>query len=288
MILTFLYCEGPHDMAFLAKLIKEAKQAKSEINKVADLPETIKKLVSSAIDKVENESIRIDKPLQVFFPNKVFALKGEHYICLYSMGGKDRLNASLQNIKDSKLLISHKKITKVDSVRHAFVLDADYRFLENGQENEKGGIENTLKNLSTEIKKVIDDFPSFEKHASWLETDYGDIGNFIFTDSTNTEGTLEDLLETLIKDNTKPMIAHSEDFCDQVKAFDALRKAKTKDKTKIQKIKFTSITQVYHPGSSLAVGLQNDKIIDSEKIKKDKIVTEFESFIDFRLEKPAR
>ncbi|HHF2880472.1 DUF3226 domain-containing protein [Vibrio alginolyticus] len=279
MKLTFLYCEGPHDMAFLAKLIKDLDLTNNEVNTVSDLHETIKNIVLGAIEKIDSESIRIDKPLRVFFPNKVFALKNDHYVCIFSMGGKDNLEAALQNIVTNKLLLKYPKVSKVDLLRHAFVLDADYKHLEDGKPNPQGGIINTLSNLSREIQGYVNEFEEFTNHANWHDTSFGQIGNFIFYDSTEEEGTLEDLLEQFVKDSAEPMLEPSNHFCSSVKTFDIDRKAKAKDKTKQQKIVFTSMTQVFHPGCSLAVGLQNDKVIDSEKIKTHKISKEFEDFL---------
>ena len=277
MILTFLYCEGPHDMAFLAKLIKGLNITNNEINTVSDLPDAIKNIVTGAIGKLDNESIRIDKPLRVFFPNKVFALNNDQFVCVFSTGGKDSLQAALENIRTSKLLIGRQKRTGIETIRHAFILDADYKLLEDGKANPQGGITNTLANLSTQIKTIVDDFTDFTNHASWQETSYGKIGNFIFTDTTKQEGTLEDLLDLFIKPSG--LQAPSETFRDEVIAFDTSRGAKTKDKTKQQKIVLTLMTQAFHPGCSLAVGLSENKIIDTALINAHNISTEFGEFL---------
>lgn len=278
MKLTFLYCEGPHDMAFLAKLIKGLDITDDEIKTVSDLPDAIKNIVTSAIGNLDNDSIRIDKPLRVFFPNKVFALSDNQFVCIFSTGGKDSLQAALKNIKTSKFLIGRVKTTGIETVRHAFVLDADYKLLENGADNPQGGIINTLRNLSTEIQGTVTDFVAFSNHATWQKTSHGQIGNFIFTDASKEEGTLEDLLEHFVK--PVELQGPSQTFRDEIITFDTSRKAKTKDKTKQQKIVFTSMTQAFHPGCSLAVGLSEDKIIDKTAINNHSVSTEFGQFLN--------
>ncbi|CAH7122756.1 conserved hypothetical protein [Vibrio chagasii] len=277
MILTFLYCEGPHDMAFLAKLIKGLNITNSEINTVSDLPHYIKNIVTGALENLETESIRIDKPIRVFFPNKVFALNDGQFICVFSTGGKDSLQAAMDNITRNKFLIGRQKRTGITSIRHAFILDADYKLLENGTDNPQGGLSNTLTNLSRQIKTIVDDFNDFTTHASWQETDHGSIGNFIFTDTTGEEGTLEDLLEQFVKPTL--LLAPSVAFRDEIITFDESRKAKAKDKTKQQKIIFTSMTQAFHPGCSLAVGLSEDKVLDKAAINSHSISAEFGAFL---------
>lgn len=277
MKLTFLYCEGPHDMAFLSKLIKGLEFTNDEINVFSDLPKVIKDIVTSALSNLDNDSIRIDKPLRVFFPNKVFALKEEQFLCLFSMGGKNSLQAAMENIRKSRLLVGREKSTGIEELRHAFILDADYKKFENGNDNPHGGMDNTLSYLSKEISPVVDDFTGFTNNASWKDTSHGKIGSFIFTDLEGDEGTLEDLLDQFIKHSN--LVSPSEAFRDEVIKFDESRNAKCKDKTKKQKIVLTSITQAFHPGCSLAVGISENKVIDSTSINKHEISEEFRKFL---------
>lgn len=278
MKITFLYCEGPHDLAFLSKLIDSLNITNHAIDKVSDLPDIIQNIIKSAILKIEADSIRIDKPLRAFFPNKVFSLCDEHYICVYATGGKESLQAALENIRVSKALIGREKLTKVSLIRHAFVLDADYKKLDDGSDNIRGGLINTLSYLSESIKSIVTDFVAFDANSQWRETSFGTIGNFIFTDSSNIEGTVEDLVQLFLKHET--LLHPSNIFRDGVVAFDVQRRAKVKDRTKLQKIVLTSMTQAFHPGASLAVGLSNDKIIDSQTLRDHEVSQQFSAFIN--------
>lgn len=277
MKLTFLYCEGSHDLAFLSKLISTFTITNKAIGKVADLPKIIQDIISRAIKKIENDNLRIDKPLNIFFPNKVFTMDNDQYLCVFSMGGKDKLQAALENIKMSKLLIGRESSTSVELVRHLFVLDADYILLTNGEINPAGGIENTLSNLSQSIKTVVNDFEDFQQSTEWKETSHGNIGNFIFTNEGKKEGTLEDLLNQFLK---TPNIKQASDALkDAIVEFDATNNHHAKDITKQQKIILTSMTQAFHPGSSLAVGLLNEKLVDTTLIRNHQITKDFENFI---------
>lgn len=277
MKLTFLYCEGPHDVAFIAKLINQLNFSNKDIKIVSELPECIQNIIKQAISNIETESLRIDKPLKAFFPNKVFPLEDNQYVCLFSTGGKEHLQAALENIRKNKLLIGREKSTGIASIQHAFILDADYEQFENGQNNLHGGIEGTLNYLSDEIRKVIPEFTNFTCNSSWVDTDFGIIGNYIFTAHNSKEGTVEDLIDDIIKPTQ--LVQPSDNFCTAIKDFDEARNAKAKDRTKLQKIKLTCITQAFHPGSSLAVGLTNDKIIDIEKLTGSQVLESFEKFI---------
>lgn len=275
--LTFVYCEGSHDLAFLSKLIKTTGLTVDEVSKVKDLPVPIQKLVSSALNDVASPKLRIDKPLNVFFPNNVLELANGDYLCIFTMGGKENLQAALDNVEKSKLLIKT-KLSGISNVKHAFVLDADYKLLNDGSENPNGGISKTLKVLSDRIKEKIPDFEGFNEHAQWKNSDdYGQIGAYIFTGECKEEGTLEDLIDNLIKPKDLELPANN--YIDNVKAFDQKNDNSEKDKTKIQKIKLTSITQAFHPGASLAVGLSNDHLLDLDLLHQHNVCEEFKQFI---------
>lgn len=272
MIITFIYTEGPHDVAFLSKIISAHPGNKNEVKKVSSLPDILKQLIVKALEQVETDKIRIDKPLSVFYPNKVFELEEEHYICIFSTGGKDRLQASFSNIDKSKLLLGRKDHFGIRNINHAFVLDADYV-------STNGGIKTTLDNLGAGIRSLIEDFPGFDTSSSWVENDtFGRIGAFVFTDSGKEEGTLEDLLEELV-DNTT-LSSSSDEFTSKIVEFDKECGSKAKDKTKLQKVKFTSMTQAFHPGSSLAVGLYGDNIVNINKLNEHDIFKDFIGFLD--------
>lgn len=277
MKLTFLYCEGPHDVAFISKLIDQLHKTNNHIDLVSGLPKPIQNIIKTAVSNIDIDSLRIDKPLRAFFPNKVYSLIDEHYVCLFSMGGKEQLQAALKNIENSKLLIGREKLTGIKTIRHLFVLDADYKLHGDGSINNRGGVENTLNILSDNIKTVIEDFTPFSENPSWVDTDYGHIGSYIFTDSGNEEGTVEDLVALFIK--PKALDQHCNTFCKAVIDFDTDRKANRKDKTKLQKINFTAMTQAFHPGCSLAVGLSNDKIIDTAKLSAHQLINDFGDFL---------
>jgi len=270
--LTFLYCEGFHDVAFLAKLIEVLELTEGEVKKIKDLPSLLQRLVEGAVKEIDTNNIRFGSPLSIFMPNKIFELTGNHYVCVFSTGGKTRLQAAMSNVAKSKKLLEKPDFYKVDTVRHAFILDADYEDIDNG------GLTQTLIDLSTSIKEVVTDFEDFDQKVQWRQTqEHGDIGTFIFTNDSNTEGTLEDLLDTFI--NIEGLMEPANDFKESIIEFDRIRETPVKDRAKQQKIVFTNITQAFHPGSSLAVGLAQGNLINTEVMATHQLSTEFEQFI---------
>ncbi|WP_017630844.1 DUF3226 domain-containing protein [Vibrio sp. 624788] len=270
--LSFLYCEGLHDVAFLAKLIEVLELTNGEVKKVSALPDLLKSMVESAVKDINTNNIRFGLPLTVFMPNKIYSLTGEHYVCLFATGGKTSLQAALNNIAKSKKLLKKPTFYNVDQIRHAFVLDADY------EDMDDGGLDTTLNGLSASIKSVVTDFQSFDQKIQWRSTaEHGEIGTFIFTNESNTEGTLEDLLDTFI--NIEELMEPATSFKESIIEFDRIKQRSTKDTAKQQKIIFTNLTQAFHPGSSLAVGLARGNLINTEIMASHELSAEFGNFI---------
>ncbi|HCE3245390.1 TPA: hypothetical protein NG581_002019 [Vibrio parahaemolyticus] len=270
--LSFLYCEGLHDVAFLAKIIEVLELTEGEVKKVKDLPKILESMVESAIKEINTNNIRFGLPLNIFMPNKIYALANNHYVCLFATGGKSSLQAAMSNITKSKRLLEKPDFYKVDTVRHAFILDADYDHMDDG------GLTTTLENLSEKIREVATDFENFNEKVQWRTTEeHGEIGTFIFTNDSNTEGTLEDLLDSFIK--IDELMAPATSYKDSIIEFDRLKSRDVKDIAKQQKIVFTNITQAFHPGSSLAVGLARGNLINTEIMAAHALSTEFGNFI---------
>ncbi|EGQ8008368.1 hypothetical protein RGL59_001440 [Vibrio parahaemolyticus] len=270
--LSFLYCEGLHDVAFLAKIIEVLDLTEGEVKKVKDLPKILESMVESAIKEINTNNIRFGLPLNIFMPNKIYALANNHYVCLFATGGKSSLQAAMSNITKSKRLLEKPDFYKVDAVRHAFILDADYDHMDDG------GLTTTLENLSEKIREVVTDFENFNEKVQWRTTEeHGEIGTFIFTNDSNTEGTLEDLLDSFIK--IDELMAPATSYKDSIIEFDRLKSRDVKDIAKQQKIVFTNITQAFHPGSSLAVGLARGNLINTEIMAAHALSTEFGNFI---------
>ncbi|MEZ9295072.1 DUF3226 domain-containing protein [Vibrio cyclitrophicus] len=270
--LTFLYCEGFHDVAFLAKLIEVLELTEGEVKKIKNLPPLLQRLVEGAIKEIDTNNIRFGSPLAIFMPNKIFTLADNHYVCVFSTGGKTSLQAAMLNVAKSKKLLEKPDFYKVDTIRHAFILDADYENMDDG------GLDQTLIGLSTSIKEVITDFEDFDQKVQWRKTqEHGDIGTFIFTNDSNTEGTLEDLLDTFIK--VDELLEPATNYKNSIIEFDRSKERSEKDIAKQQKIIFTNITQAFHPGSSLAVGLARGNLINTDIMAAHPLSTEFNDFI---------
>jgi hypothetical protein len=127
-------------------------------------------------------------------PNQIFVGSEEHYLLIYSMGGKTRLQAAKKNITKSigfyRLKVSY---CIFDQISHYFVLDADNIGMD------YGGMSETLAYLTTQLTEFLPQGAAFEQNAQIHTTDFGRLSCFIIADQQNIEGTLEDVLETVIQ-----------------------------------------------------------------------------------------
>lgn len=251
MNITFVYCEGPRDVAFISKILRSLDGFLNIRKKVSELPKEIAGIVSKAIQNIDLDKIRVDKPLDVFMPNQIFQRNEEHYYLLYSMGGKNKLEATRRNIETSQYLGAI-----FDQIAHLIIVDADYEHLDNG------GLVATVDYINEQFSQFL---PSpLEGKVSTVKTDdFGYISLYVITDSEGHNGTLEDILEGIIKPIS--LVEPADSYCDKVIESEIFDKI-SNDSTKRQKAKLTVISQAFHPGSSLAVGIYNEELINSEEI----------------------
>ncbi|MBL0546437.1 hypothetical protein JD507_14620 [Aeromonas jandaei] len=265
MNITFVYCEGPHDVAFISKILRSLDGFSNIRKKVSELPKEIAGIVSSAIKSIDLDKIRVDKPLDVFMPNQIFQRNEDHYYLLYSMGGKNKLQATINNIDTSQYLLG----SKIEQVAHLIIVDADYEHLENG------GLHATVTYINEQFREFL---PSpLEGKASTVKTDkFGYISLYVITDPEGQQGTLEDILEGIIKPVS--LVEPADNYCDQVIGSEIIDKI-SRDPTKRQKAKLTVISQAFHPGSSLAVGIYNEELINTGAINELACVDELKAVL---------
>lgn len=264
MNITFVYCEGPHDVAFISKILQSLDGFSNLNKKVSDLPKEIAGIVSQAIKNIDLDKIRVDKPLDIFMPNQIFQCNEDHYYLLYSMGGKNKLQATKKNIE-----ISQHLAPIFDRIAHLIIVDADYEHLENG------GLPATVTYINEQFSEFL---PSpLHGKASTVETvSFGFLSLYVITDSEGHQGTLEDVLEGIIKPMS--LVEPANIYCDKVVESEVINKI-SNDQTKRQKAKLTVISQAFHPGSSLAVGIYNDKLINAEAINNLQCVDELKAVL---------
>lgn len=255
MDLSFVYCEGAHDLALISKILESNNNiSKSEL-KVKDLPNFISELIIKGIKEVDIKNVRVDRPIRPFIPQVIFKRNDlDKYILVYSLGGKTKIADAIRNISRAKDLV---RLTNGE-INHYIVVDADYIG------DDLGGLEESNKYLEGCLKSIAPDASlNYIDKANQTNFFSTKIYTYIITGNCGKEGALEDLLISSIQHG--PLLSLADAFhSDSTKLFPDL--PCIKGRSKPIKSKLGSYTQLYEPGSSLAVGIASESLIDQDKL----------------------
>lgn len=268
MDLSFVYCEGAHDLALISKILEaNTSISKSEL-KVKELPPVIAGLVTKGIQELDIKNVRIDKQIRPFIPQIIFKRKdSDKYILVYSLGGKTNIPDSIKNIERSKDLL---KLIG-GHVNHYIVIDADYIG------DHLGGLDESNKYLEICLKAINPNVSlNYTNKTNQTNIFNVNIYTYIITGECGKQGALEDLLISSIQDAN--ILSLADTFhAESTKAIPNL--PCIKGRSKPIKSKLGSYTQLYEPGSSLAVGIASESLIDINKLNGNTNAVELNALI---------
>lgn len=213
--ITIALCEGPHDTAFLYRILK-TRCFKSFKDSLTDLPIVVRDFIISKNKMVEYNKLKIDSLKNDFVPYQIM-YKNEKLILLYSLGGdKDNkdddknkrliiLKHFFENIKSQvednlnygDSWVSENKEQEAYYYNFLFFYDAD------NDKNEKINIINSY------LKKM--DIDEELNHNQIIEKDGYSIGAYIFSNENGT-GALEDILFELMKKDNEVIFNKAEEY----------------------------------------------------------------------------
>ena len=98
-------CEGPHDVAFLTKLLKIKGFKICEGTKLKDFPSPMNQILTTEATKANVEELKLSEINHALLPSGVLTNEEEtSFFFLYALGGdsrKDRRNKILSSLMDS-------------------------------------------------------------------------------------------------------------------------------------------------------------------------------------------
>jgi hypothetical protein len=289
---VFVFCEGPHDVAFVSKVLKVNKKFKDIGDRnIAELPYPISKhyIAKNQVYEPLTDVQRVSDP---FMPKSViWDDKKQTYFILYAVGGVSELISwkkessvvkeieliklsildglkGLRDIEDGvldKLDFTYNKrnINPQEAIAYdpvfAFVMDAD-----------EGTASERYQEFKTNYETIFgaNSFDVLEEN-SWNANQ--NLGLFIFSDATSKRGSLEDLVESVVKEKTtyQQMQTHYDTRIPVKSPGDTKQISATSIKRK--KASLCATGQDFYPGSSLAVIVadENNRVLDEQLINND-------------------
>ncbi|MBF0347679.1 MAG: hypothetical protein HQL81_08415 [Magnetococcales bacterium] len=276
-----VFCEGPHDSAFVRLVFRKIMDYKIEKMKFSEMPAPFNNLFHTAMKKHSAEDMALDMAHKFFLPDTV--LRNEKNMAfIFNCGGKIKYE-NVRIFLSSYLILSEnvntfRKGAKeiAQSVKYLFLYDSD-----------TDGIDTIVANLNRELgeideKKFIVD--SWTKTKSAFGRIAKDKAVFVWGRSPD-EGTLEDILMPMFAfDNKNRIIVQQAEAAMknmfQWKMNDPEKIRSVAETVKFQKAVLTTVGQREKPGSSLNVILEHSKLITDTALSENGTTMEFAEFVN--------
>lgn len=267
-IITVL-CEGPHDVAFLTKILKSNGYKSNDNKKIGEYPVPYNSLLENEAKKSDINGLNIQELRSVMLPTSTLINKNSQ-LFLYAVGGDTRKD------KRQKLLAEiNSFIAKSEEEYEILPEDTKMTVLYFFDADEKGE-KVRFDEVVSEIKEIFDDFDDsdFDKKPVSLFEDKLAFGAYIFKKKGKDKGKLEDILLPLMKNGNDKIFEEAEIFIET--HYDAKR-AKGKRFNK-EKSVIGTVGQLQKSGSSNVVCIGQTDYLTDEKILADKQCIDIANF----------
>ena len=248
-----VFCEGPHDAAFLSKILKANSFKSNDDTKISEFPEPYNNLLQNEAKKSDVYSLNLQEIRRVMIPSTSL-IYGNNYIFLYAMGGvsafekrKKLLNQINDFIPKSDYEIDILPSNTMFTV--LYFLDADNL-----------GVESRLNEINSEIKQVIKEFDY--KNPTSIYKDKLSIGSYIFTDHNEKTGKLEDIILPIMTQNNDEIFKSSKSFIKENFSKERVKKNNFDEKKSIINV----AGQLQKSGASNVVCISQTDYLSVDKI----------------------
>lgn len=249
----YIVAEGPHDIEFLAKLIKKS-YGLSRIQK--------RSLVDSFWDDLIPKTFPIDDDLLKRVPVPLFIQNADYSIALHSAIGIEKI---VNTLEESLSLINQSKIFSI-----GLILDADAQDTPSQR----------FKELTQKLSQQISLINCQSLQLGEVSNNNPKFGIFIIPDNQN-QGTLETILIECANQNYSDLLELSKRYIaniDETKLnkndLIELKKPYGKDKAII-----STISSVLKPGKAIQVSIQDNRWIDQNTLQLPSLIL-LQKFID--------
>ena len=277
--------EGPHDAAFLYKIIK-SNDFKSYKKTLKDLPSVISNLLSNprSIANKKIEDLKVDMANRRLYPFNILT-DGSNLILLYPLLGKDNIliRKKLINTIDDLIILN-------DPFAADFTSDIEYTVLY-FWDADKDSIKIRINKINEELKSFYDNKVDGNlQNYSFLKINNINFGAYIFTEPQKEFGNLENILIPLMRNNNEDIFGEAEKFL-SIHENTTLFKGKLEydensNIKKVNKTKFDfyksligTVGQLQKSGMNNTVCITQTDYLNKEKILKNKTCIEIMNFI---------
>ena len=271
-----IFCEGPHDVAFLTKILKSGAFKSNDKFKIGEFPLPYSLLLETEAKKSNVIDLNLQELRNTIMPSATLQ-KDDNFLFFYAMGGDSRKDKRQKLLSDLNSFIPKSK-SEFSTLPENTILSVLYFF-----DADNKGVGNRLIEVGKEMNEIISeiDEKSFIKnaHKVSLFEDKLNVGVYIFYKQGEDTGKLEDILVPLMKIDNDKIFEDAERFIDE-NHDEARCKANNFDK---KKSLVSAVGQLQKSGSSNVVCIGQTDYLSSAKIQADaqcvEIIELFNQFI---------
>ena len=274
-----VFCEGPHDLAFVRIVLQKINSYSLKKLKFSEMPAPFDSLFKTSVESHAAQDMSLDMSHKFFLPDTVLC-KNNEVVFLYNCGGK----ANDEKIKNllSDYLILLKEYKNFSTTSHDVATDVNYLFL---YDADADGLDKIIKNLNMKFDRINDE--PFLQHEYWTGND-GEHGKtcqnkavFVWGRSS-AEGTLEDILLPICHTSNVNAVEKIEALLKDLFTWDTENRVlerKIAENSKFKKAVLTTFGQRENPGASMNVFVERGGVIDQNSLQRCGITTAFAKFI---------
>jgi hypothetical protein len=274
-----VFCEGPHDVAFVSQVIKFFFEFERVAWKFSEFPAPFNELFRVSVEQHAAQDLSLDMAHKFFLPDQVLA-KNNQVVILFNSGGKSKSEKVKHLLSNLLPLLENAKIFPGDATSVAG--DVNYLFLYDADD---WGVDKTRNQIKADFNHIDTNL--------WLTGDWSvhqenqfaatidDKGIYVWG-ATTDKGTLEDLLYPLFIQDAPTLFSKAEttinDFFSWETAHVDIKKA-VAEEAKRKKAIITLTGQRKKPGGSMNVILDQAKMITKNSMIGDPNAKAFAKFV---------
>lgn len=201
--ISVILCEGPHDVAFITKILKTIGYKSNEKEKIGWFPKPISDLFLSEVTKANVNDLNMQEVRQALLPSNTLQ-KEETYLFLYALGGDTKVDSRKKIVSHLNSFIPQKGEIAVLPI--GTTLSVIYFF-----DADKEGVQHRLDYINNEISSFFGASP-FKASGTFEMIEGIQFGCYIFSKESEETGKLEDILVPILSKENENIFQEAKVF----------------------------------------------------------------------------
>jgi hypothetical protein len=275
-----IFCEGPHDVAFVRSIFETLFSFRRVSWKFSEYPSPFNQLFKRSVERHAAQDLALDMAHKFFLPDQVLMRDGQ-LVLLFNSGGKSKIDKIKELLSDLIPMMLNAGVflqnatEAISESKYLFFYDADDVGAESVREQTYAAFAQLIAGEQWMAAPW-----SIDAHNPFAAV--SDDKAIYIWGATPENGTLEDLLHPMFAVENAKSIEMAEAYIDSAFTWDLTNgelKRSVAETAKRKKAIITAIGQRKKPGSSMNVVLDQAKLVSTETLLSNHNVQSLARFI---------